>query len=46
MNLKKRIFYNNKTFGIETSFPQNLDIDNIYDLNLARTIIKKKKKLN
>ena len=42
---KKGSFYNNKTFGIETSFPQNLDIDNIYDLNLARTIIKNKKKI-
>ena len=42
---KKGSFYNNKTFGIETSFPQNLDIDNIYDLNLARTIIKNKNKI-
>ena len=43
---KKRSFYNNKTFGIETYFPQNLDIDNIYDLNLARIISKNKTKFN
>ena len=42
---KKASFYNDKTFAIETSFPQNLDIDNVYDLNLARTIIKNKKKI-
>lgn len=32
--------------GIVTSFPQNLDIDNRNDLNLARLIIKNKNKFN
>ena len=40
---KRKSFYNEKTFGIETSFPQNLDIDNINDLNLANSIIKNKR---
>ena len=39
---KNRSFYNNKTYGIETSFPQNLDIDNIDDLYFANFIGKKK----
>ena len=41
---KNGSFYNNRTYGIETSFPQNLDIDNIDDLYFANSISNNKKK--
>ncbi len=41
---KNKSFYNNKTIALETSFPENLDIDNLDDLKLANIIYKNKKK--
>ena len=42
----KQFYFQFEQQGIVTSFPQNLDIDNRNDLNLARLIIKNKNKFN
>ena len=43
---KNKSLFDTKARGVVTNFPQNHDIDDINDLNLARLIFKNKNKFN
>lgn len=43
---KNKSIFDTKSKGLVTNFPQNHDIDNINDLNLARLIFRNKRKFN